>query len=451
MTTPFALERGPLARFRLAPPCRGAARLVITAHHAVCDGWSTAVLLNDLAQLYSAAHRRQAERLEAARCLQRLRPRAGRSAETRRTPRPTGWPASRSAPPALDLPADRRRPPLKSYAAARVDTSLPPALVASLRGGGASARARASSRPLLAGFDALLYRLTGQEDIVVGIPAAGQAAAGRSRPRRPLREHAAAARPSSTPTAPSRLLVRSAREAVLEGLRAPGAHLGSLLAHAARCRAIPAACRWPRSCSTSTWPSARPLALRGPRASIRIHPARGRELRPLRQRRGRRRDGRAGERSTTPTSSTRPPCARWLRLLRGAAAAPPRSPGRAVSRLPVPRPPDRAQLAAWNEATVRGPRASACVHELVERAGRSRRPTRSPSPSRGGSSPTASSTGRANQLARRLRARGVGRGALVGLCLERSPELLVALLGVPRRAAAYVPLDPAYPADRLRS
>ncbi|MEK2479516.1 amino acid adenylation domain-containing protein [Streptomyces noursei] len=57
---------------------------------------------------------------------------------------------------------------------------------------------------------------------------------------------------------------------------------------------------------------------------------------------------------------------------------------------------------------------------------------------------------RAGHLAARLRARGVGTESLVGVCLGRSADLAAALLGVLKAGAAYVPLDPAYPADRLR-
>jgi non-ribosomal peptide synthetase component F len=56
---------------------------------------------------------------------------------------------------------------------------------------------------------------------------------------------------------------------------------------------------------------------------------------------------------------------------------------------------------------------------------------------------------RANRLAHRLTRSGVTRGALVGLCLERCPEVLVGLLGIFKAGAAYVPLDPAYPDERL--
>lgn len=57
--------------------------------------------------------------------------------------------------------------------------------------------------------------------------------------------------------------------------------------------------------------------------------------------------------------------------------------------------------------------------------------------------------GQANRIARHLAARGVGPGTLVGLCLERSPDLVAALIGILKTGAAYVPLDPEYPQDRL--
>jgi amino acid adenylation domain-containing protein/non-ribosomal peptide synthase protein (TIGR01720 family) len=58
--------------------------------------------------------------------------------------------------------------------------------------------------------------------------------------------------------------------------------------------------------------------------------------------------------------------------------------------------------------------------------------------------------GRANQLAHYLQAAGVGANSLVGLCMSRSLEMLVALLGVLKAGGAYVPLDPAYPQERLQ-
>ncbi len=56
---------------------------------------------------------------------------------------------------------------------------------------------------------------------------------------------------------------------------------------------------------------------------------------------------------------------------------------------------------------------------------------------------------RANQLAHHLRGLGVGPEALVGLCVERSLDMLIGVLGILKAGGAYVPLDPAYPAERL--
>jgi len=69
---------------------------------------------------------------------------------------------------------------------------------------------------------------------------------------------------------------------------------------------------------------------------------------------------------------------------------------------------------------------------------------------RGGDLSYAELNQRANHLAAALRTRGIGSGALVGVCLDRGPDLIVALLGILRSGAAYLPLDAAYPDERLR-
>lgn len=58
--------------------------------------------------------------------------------------------------------------------------------------------------------------------------------------------------------------------------------------------------------------------------------------------------------------------------------------------------------------------------------------------------------GKANQLARYLRERGVGPDQVVGICLERGLQMVIGVLGVLKAAGAYLPLDPSYPAERLQ-
>ena len=111
-------------------------------------------------------------------------------------------------------------------------------------------------------------------------------------------------------------------------------------------------------------------------------------------------------------------------------------------------------LLDWNSTEAEYPRG-ACLHNLIEqqtdrtpdaiacvragdRAEQDRRLT------------YRELNAQANQLARALRRRGVGRGERVGICVERSLEMMIGLLGIQKAGAAYVPLDLAYPAERIR-
>lgn len=170
--TPFDLEYGPLLRFRLLRLGRDEHWLTVTAHHIVCDGWSMALLLRDLGSLYSGAAPAPAEPL---------------STYARHAAAQAAQPADRRAEeywlrqfagevPALQLPPDRPRPAIKTYRARRHDYVLDPHLVQAVKRFGARHRA-SFFVTLLAAYVALLHRLTGQRDLVVGIPAAHQAAA----------------------------------------------------------------------------------------------------------------------------------------------------------------------------------------------------------------------------------------------------------------------------------
>ncbi|HEV7589345.1 MAG TPA: amino acid adenylation domain-containing protein, partial [Longimicrobium sp.] len=107
-----------------------------------------------------------------------------------------------------------------------------------------------------------------------------------------------------------------------------------------------------------------------------------------------------------------------------------------------------ATLAAHPASDGRAEPRGSCVHHLVEAQAR-RTPDAVALACRGARLSYRELDERANQAARLLRRHGVGPEVLVGVYLERSPELLVAMLGVLKAGGAYVPLDPAYPRARV--
>jgi len=130
-------------------------------------------------------------------------------------------------------------------------------------------------------------------------------------------------------------------------------------------------------------------------------------------------------------------------LLEGIVA----NPEQKISELPLLTQFERQQLAAWNNTQTDYPK-DACIHELFEEQVEL--------------TPDAIAlvfeeqqltykelNQRANQLAHHLRNVGVGAEVLVGICLERSLEMVVGILGILKAGGAYVPLDPAYPQERL--
>ena len=105
-------------------------------------------------------------------------------------------------------------------------------------------------------------------------------------------------------------------------------------------------------------------------------------------------------------------------------------------------------LVDWNSTTAAYPR-ELCLHQLLQEQA-TQRPESIAVEFEGRSLSYAELDRRSNQLAQLLRKRGVGAERLVGVCMERSLEMVVALLGILKAGGAYVPLDPAYPSDRIQ-
>ncbi|MEV0123621.1 amino acid adenylation domain-containing protein [Streptomyces sp. NPDC050703] len=134
-----------------------------------------------------------------------------------------------------------------------------------------------------------------------------------------------------------------------------------------------------------------------------------------------------------------------FRVVVEAAAA---GPDLAVSRLPVLPDADRRRIVEeWNDTAKTFDGAERCLHDLI--ADQAARTPDAPAVVFGGEEVTyADLDRRANRLAHWLRGRGAGPERTVAVCAERSVDLVVALLGVLKSGAAYVPVDPAHPARR---
>jgi amino acid adenylation domain-containing protein len=137
---------------------------------------------------------------------------------------------------------------------------------------------------------------------------------------------------------------------------------------------------------------------------------------------------------------------RWLRaykrLLNGVAA----NTETQLATLPWVASDDLRLMDEWNRTAADVP--DACVHQLIEAQVRGA-PGATAAECEGRSITYDALNRRANQVARRLRDLGVAKNMLVGLCVDRSIDMLAGLLGILKAGGAYVPLDPAYPGDRV--
>jgi len=443
---PFSLEAGPLVRLALVRLAADHHVLVFTAHHVVCDGFSTAVILKDLAAIYTARRKGVAAELPEAFPFSTY---ALEMRDFERTPEHAAaekyW-TSRFAGtvPVLDLPGDRPRPRLRTYPSRRHDHRLGKDLVAAVKKAGAKAGSSFFAT-MLAAFDVLLYRISGQDDLVVGIPTAGQAATGHPT----LVGHCVNTLPVRVqldPEKPFTELLGRARTALLDAQDHQLFTYGSLV----RALAIPRdPSRLPLVAvcfNLDQGIAPESLAFDGLRAGLTTNPrhfetfdlfVNAVEL--------------GGEVVLECQYNTdlvdEATVKRWFEALERVLAEVAAKPDLPVSRIPILTPADLAVQAALNDTTRDWPR-DRLLHQLVEE-----QVDRTPDAvavAQGEATLTyAELDRRANRLAHHLRSLGAAPDTLVGLCLERKPEMLVAMLAVHKAGAAYVPLDPAFPAERL--
>lgn len=175
MTTPFDLRNGPLFRALLIKVASDAHLLRLCGHHVVCDGWSLGIMMAEISALYNAAKSVGVPKLPEASSFSEY---SLATIDFAKSPDHANveryWLDLYKGPiPRLDLPGDRTRPKQKTYKGNRLDLVLSQELVRGLKE--VATRSGASFvTTLMTTFEVLLHKLTGDSDIVVGLPAAGQ-------------------------------------------------------------------------------------------------------------------------------------------------------------------------------------------------------------------------------------------------------------------------------------
>jgi amino acid adenylation domain-containing protein len=443
---PFDLERGPLFRAHLFVLGQDDHLLTFTAHHIVFDGFSTAILIDDWGQVYSSRKQGAQPQLPPAEAFSEYARQVKRNADADvYSAHERYWiDQFRGDIPVLDLPYDRPRPPVKTYASRRLDFTLDGDLLRDTKKLGAKQGASLFVT-LLTSFGVLLSRLSGQEDIVVGIPAAGQSVGGHDA----LVGHCVNMLPIRGDYGPNQTLsslLGVMRKRILDAYEHQEYTFGSLL------KKLPIArdpSRLPLvsvvfNLDRGLTPDA--LKFEGLHVELRAN-ARHFENFDLFVNAVDLRDKVIFECQYNTDLFDGDTMTKWFasytKLLQSmvAGAASP------IGELELLTVEEQQHLNRWNDT--HATRTSAqCVHHLIE-AQTDHTPDAIAVQCEGESISYRELEKRANQLAHRLRELGVQRDTLVGLCLERSIEMFIGLIAIHKAGGAYVPLDPGYPRDRL--
>jgi amino acid adenylation domain-containing protein len=444
---PFDLARGPLLRAALLRIGDGESVLLGCMHHAVSDGWSMGIFARELSALYPAVAEGRPSplpELPVQYADYAVWQRAWLSGETLERQLAYWRESLAGAPPLLELPTDRPRPQVQGAEGAAVPFTLPAETSAALR---ALAR-REGATPfmaLLAAWQVLLARWSGQEDVVVGTPIAGRTRA-ETEGLIGLFVNTLVLRTDLGGDPGFRALLGQVRERVLGAYAHQEVPFEKLVEELAPERSLGRTPFFQVMLSLQNQEQGEPRI--GP---VEVEPlgTGGEAVKfdlnlGLAEHGGRYAGGLVYRAELFDAATAERMLEHFRVLLEGIAA----DPSRAVSDLPLLPPAERAQvLQAWNE-TARPFSDDVCLHELFARQA-ARTPERTALVFGDAETTYAELDARANRLAHALRRRGVGPETRVALYLEPSPEAVVALLGVMKAGGAYVPLDVAAPADRL--
>ena len=445
---PFDLGQGPLVRARLLRLNPDDHALVLALHHIVGDGWSMGVLYRELGTLYRAECSGETAALGPLPL--QYRHYAAWQRQRLQGPVLEGelryWREQLAgAPPKLTLPTDRPRPPEQRHRGASESLPLPPTLATALR---ALARAEGATlfMTLLSAYAVLLGRYSGQTDVVIGTPIAGRTRSelegliGFFVNTLPLR--------ISLSDAPSfRALLRRVREVALgayahqelpferlvEELRPPRS-----LQHHPVFQALFALQNAPRSPLQLPGIEVERIRVSGESAKFDLAMFASEGNAELRV-------GVEYDSDLFDAATVARMLAHYRALLEQVSV----DPDRPLDEVELMTESERRRvLVEWNDTASPMPERQS-IPELFE-AQVGRTPEAVALVTDDGSLSYAELDRRADRLARRLRASGVGLESRVGVFLDRSPELVVALLAVLKAGGAYVPLAPDTPPARAK-
>ena len=443
----FDLTKGLLLRATLLRLGETEHVLLLSIHHIVSDGWSVGVFVRELAALYEAytAGRSsplpelsiqyadfgawQRDWLQGERLEEQL----------------SYWRAQLSAaPPLLALPTDRPRPPVQSYKGAHETLLLSESLNRSLkelsRGEGATL-----FMTLLAAFSTLLCRYSGQRDILVGTPIANRNRA-ETESLIGFFVNTLIFRTRLSEQMTFRELLGQVRETALEAYAHQDLPFEKLVEELQPERSLSHSPVFQVMLDLQNAPM-RDLELQG----LRLTPlpfdsrlAKFDLILTVSETEGRL-SGQLEYNVDLFDASTIRRMARHLEHLLETAVS---NPDEQVSRLPLLTDDERRQiLFEWNDTQAEN-EPPVCIHELFAQQAAAK-PQAVALAHKDEQLTYRQLNERANKLAHHLRRLGTGSESVVGVCLARSVDAVVAILGVLKAGGAYLPLDPSYPRERL--
>lgn len=439
---PFTLAGGALFRPALLKVDAHTHLLALVVHHVIADGWSLGLMARELGALYQAELSGKPAALAQP---------ASFSAYLARKDTAAALPAARdywrnefqSGAPSFDLPTDRPRKAERDYSGALALRTLAPSTAAALKALCAQ-RGCTAFAALLAAYSAFLHRLTGQDDLVIGVPSAGQVLDGETS----LVGHfanllAIRSQLGDAQTFGDYLVQITAKlNAAMDHSQLPFGELLQQLAlprDPSRAPLAPVVFNTTGRQTILSFGEARAEGVPAPKPfvhfDLNLH------------------FGIAGETVVlgcyySAELFDRATIERWLGHFETLLATAATAPDTAVTALPLLSAAERhTMLVEWNSARLDFSR-TATVPDLFE-AQVKRTPNAIAVVGEKDRLTYAELDQRAERVAAQLRAAGVQHDERVGLFLRRTPQLLVGILGVLKSGAGYVPLDPAYPADRL--